>query len=174
MPLAVYGGNVPLESGNLAHVSEAVLGSDLMSPNMNRGVNAHISQLDFAILQDTGIAMGALIGSNPGPSWHIKGAGDFDGDGKADVLWQNDSGQAAIWLMNGTAVLGTSLAGSNPDPSWQVMGAADLDGDGKSDILWQSNDGQPAAWLMSGTSVLSTASLGTNPGTGWHIIASVR
>ena len=30
-----------------------------------------------------------------------KGVGDFNGDGKADILWQNDSGQAAVWLMNG-------------------------------------------------------------------------
>ena len=28
---------------------------------------------------------------------------DFNGDGKADVLWQNTSGSRAIWLMNGTA-----------------------------------------------------------------------
>ena len=27
---------------------------------------------------------------------------DFNGDGKADVLWQNSSGARAIWLMNGT------------------------------------------------------------------------
>ena len=31
-----------------------------------------------------------------------KDAGDFNGDGKADILWQNDSGMPAIWLMDGT------------------------------------------------------------------------
>jgi len=30
------------------------------------------------------------------------GSGDFDGDGKSDILWQNNSGQAAVWLMDGT------------------------------------------------------------------------
>jgi hypothetical protein len=29
-----------------------------------------------------------------GPSWHIVGTGDHNGDGKADILWQNDNGQA--------------------------------------------------------------------------------
>ena len=38
---------------------------------------------------------------NPGPSWHVKGTGDFNGDGKADILWQNNNGTPAIWLMDG-------------------------------------------------------------------------
>ena len=29
---------------------------------------------------------------NPGPSWHVKGDGDFNHDGRSDILWQNDDG----------------------------------------------------------------------------------
>ena len=32
------------------------------------------------------------VGTNPGPGWHIKGTGDFNFDGLADILWQNDNG----------------------------------------------------------------------------------
>ena len=35
------------------------------------------------------------VGVNPGPSWQIKGGGDFNGDGKADILWQNADGTPA-------------------------------------------------------------------------------
>jgi hypothetical protein len=52
---AVYGTSVPLDSTTLAHLSETSLGTDLMSPAINRGLNHHISQLDLAILQDIGV-----------------------------------------------------------------------------------------------------------------------
>jgi hypothetical protein len=38
-------------------------------------------------------------------NWSIVGTADFDGDGKGDILWRDAmTGQAAIWLMNGTAM----------------------------------------------------------------------
>ena len=89
---------------------------------------------------------------NPGPSWQIKDTGDFNGDGKSDILWQNDDGTPAIWLMNGSTVLSNSAAGPfNPGPTWHIKGTGDFNGDGKSDILWQGQDGTAAVWLMDGT-----------------------
>jgi hypothetical protein len=36
------------------------------------------------------------------PGWTIAGVGDFNADGKSDILWRNTStGENAIWLMNG-------------------------------------------------------------------------
>ena len=32
-----------------------------------------------------------------GPSWHAIAARDMDGDDRADILWQNDSGAVAVW-----------------------------------------------------------------------------
>ena len=46
--------------------------------------------------------VGAVGPFNPGPAWHIEGIGDFNGDGKSDIIWQGDNGAAAMWLMDGT------------------------------------------------------------------------
>jgi hypothetical protein len=63
--------------------------------------------------------VGAVGPFNPGPSWEIKGTGDFNGDSKADILWQGQDGTPAIWLMDGSDVLSVSAAGSfNPGATW--------------------------------------------------------
>ena len=51
---------------------------------------------------------------------------DFNGDGKADILWQNDNGTPAIWLMDGTDVATTGAALANPGPTWHVEGCRRL------------------------------------------------
>jgi hypothetical protein len=62
---------------------------------------------------------------NPNVRWQ-NDTGDFNGDGKADILWQNGNGQAAIWLMNSVNPIAQSAVGSNPGASWHVVDAADF------------------------------------------------
>jgi outer membrane protein assembly factor BamB len=78
--------------------------------------------------------------------------GDFNADGKADVLWYNaSSGRAAVWLMDGTTPIdGAGLPWLAASP-WTIVGAGDLDGDNKDDvILHNTSTGRVAAWLMDG------------------------
>jgi FG-GAP-like repeat len=116
---------------------------------------------------------------NPDTSWSIAGTGDFDGDGKSDVLWRNTAGQLALWLMNGSSIVGSSFVNDgstpvNPDPSWSVAGIGDFDGDGKSDVLWRSAAGEVAIWEMNGSSLATSGDVtvgGTapRPGPTWSI-----
>ena len=95
---------------------------------------------------------------------------DFNGDGHSDILWQNTNGQAAIWEMNGTNVIGGGWVGANPGPSWQAIGTGDFNDDGHSDILWQNTDGQAAIWEMNGTNPIGMGNVGANPGPSWQAI----
>jgi hypothetical protein len=97
---------------------------------------------------------------------------DFNGDGKSDFLWQNDDGQAAIWLLNGVSVATAAITGPNPGPAWHVVASGDFNDDGHSDILWQNDDGQAAVWTINGTAPVVEATVGPNPGPGWHVIRS--
>ena len=48
-------------------------------------------------------------------------------------------GQAAIWEMNGTNLIGGGAVAANPGPSWKAIGTGDFNNDGHSDILWQNS-----------------------------------
>jgi hypothetical protein len=47
------------------------------------------------------------------------GTGDYNHDGRSDILWQNSSGEVGTWEMNGTSVIGTAILGA-PDPTWHA------------------------------------------------------
>ena len=74
------------------------------------------------------------------PSWTIAGVGDFDGQGRRDIVWYNASlGRVAIWTMNGITETGSYefQAPVGAPGEWAIVGIADLDQTGLSDILWQ-------------------------------------
>jgi len=119
---------------------------------------------------DAANATGTATLPAPGSAWHVIATGDFNADGNADILWQNNSGLPAIWEMNGTSIMQASAL---PDPGagWRVIGAGDFNGDGNADILWQNSNGLPAIWEMNGTSIIQAGPL-PNPGTSWHAIGT--
>jgi hypothetical protein len=90
-------------------------------------------------------------------NWAVVGTGDFNGDGRSDILWRDQiTGKNAMWLMDGTTMLPESDSLQKvADTNWTVAGTGDFDGDGWCDILWRHRvNGRNAMWLMDGTTVL--------------------
>jgi hypothetical protein len=80
------------------------------------------------------------------------------------------TGQASIWEMNGTSVIGGGKVAPNPGPNWRAVGTGDFNDDRHSDILFQNTNGQTAIWEMTGTHVTGGGVVNLNAGTSWKAI----
>src|SRR5499427_8933105 len=123
-------------------------------------------------------------GSGCSPPWQVVGVGDFNGDGRADVLWFNAAtGELGEWLLDGQAnVIATAIlwlpCGSGCSPPWQVVGVGDFNGDGHADVLWFNADtGELGEWLLDGqANVMATSILSLPCGSGcsppWQVVGA--
>jgi hypothetical protein len=102
-----------------------------------------------------------------GLPWSIVGSGDFDGNGRTDLLWHNGStGESQIWQMNGYRVTGReTVLGEDGSPAlvgapWAIAGTNNFNQDLAADILWHNDTtGETQIWFMKGRSVVRRATV---------------
>ena len=142
----------------------------------NNGVHIRLSQGD-----GTFTYFGVRLGGAWGKSW-IPYIGDFNGDGKSDLLWADTAqGYRRLWLnLGGSPSLGdfvedattlfaetVNVAGKDGFLTSYLPHLGDFNGDGKTDILWNFAASQYAGyrqlWLSQGdgtfTEILNVANL---------------
>jgi len=112
-----------------------------------------------------------FVGTAVGTVWQVKATGDFNGDGKSDILFQNAiDGSSYVWLMDGLNRTAGDFVGKAVGLTWQVKGTGDFNGDGKSDILFQSTvNGACYVWEMNGLKLMAGDFVGLPTGTDWQV-----
>ncbi|MCW3095457.1 MAG: hypothetical protein JWL77_1075 [Chthonomonadaceae bacterium] len=115
---------------------------------------------------------GHFLDLTPASGWKVVGIGDFNGDGKSDLVFQNQTtNQIAIWFMNNYVYLGGVLMPFTPPTGWTVAGVGDFNADGFPDIAFQNQTtGQIVLWYMNNSTYVGGTLLTTVPASGWKVV----
>jgi DNA-binding beta-propeller fold protein YncE len=147
--------------------------ADILFRNETDGSGTGSGATAMWLMNGTTIASSGSPGTVADLGWQVQGVGDFNGDGKADILWVHTDGTVLIWFMNGTAISSSATVTSlGPSSPWSVQGIGDFNGDGKADVLWLNTDGTVLVWLMNGATIASSSSpanVGPTTATAWTV-----
>ncbi len=114
---------------------------------------------DNALLHDTNAAGTTAFRASSAPVGSGV-RGDFNGDGKVDLVLSNVStGARALWTFDGVSRTSVQVLPAGA-AAWQIAAVADFNRDGHSDLIFQnSSTGGRSIWLMNGPARVSIVDL---------------
>ena len=125
---------------------------------------------------NTAIGGGAVTNSPFDASWNVVAVGDFNGDGKADLVYQRQSdGLVEVQLLNGNTAIGGGVIANNPfGRDWKIITTGDFNGDGKSDLVWQNQaTGLVELQFLDGNTAVGGGTIANNAfGPGWNVVGA--
>ncbi len=160
------GGATALATGDFAGTGEV----DILLGDSTGTLSYEISnatQLGGAIVGANAAPVGGAAIGNPGPHYSFVALGDFNGDGRSDILFHNtNTGAYATWDIAGGHIVGGGTISTAAGCSF--VGTGDFNGDGKADILFRNDaTGDYADWLLSDNTIIGGGTIG-NPGADWQ------
>ena len=107
-------------------------------------------QLASWVLNSTGGVVSASVIANLG-GWVLAAAGDINGDGTSDLIFESGEGDVAFWMMNaeGTARSTRQVLAYDIDPVWRIAAAGDWAGTGNAQLFFQEASGKTAYWVLT-------------------------
>jgi hypothetical protein len=131
--------------------------------------NAGTRQFSYRIMDGTTTERSSLIGG-VGAGYTVAATGDFNGDGKADIVWTSSALDLYLWLGNGSGF--SSIKVGTYASGWKIVGAGDVDGDGKSDLLFHNAATRQFSYrIMDGATTVRSSVIG-GVGAGYTVAAT--
>ena len=142
--------------------------SDVFWRRDNGDINDWLGQANGSLSDNA-----ANVYGNVPLNWQVVGVGDFNGDGRSDLLWRYTDGTVTTWLGTATNGFNGNTFWTLIDPVWKIVATRDFNGDGRADVLFRKDTGEGAEWLGQ-TNGLSdnTAAAGFSIPPEWHIVGS--
>jgi hypothetical protein len=115
-----------------------------------------------------------------GTSVQVVGSGDFNYDGKRDLILQNTSngsirarymggGNGVAHLQSTDVLFNNKALGGLWSKAWRVVGTQDFDGDGEPDLIMHHTDGTIAAWHLNGLIITKQTIIRKVPSS-WNVL----
>ena len=142
--------------------------SDLFWRNDNGLVGDWLGSVSGTVSPNAGMPLTGVS-----TDWHLAATGDFDGDGRSDLLWRNDNGALGTWRATAAGGFTVTPALTSVPTDWKVAGTGDFNGDGRVDILWRNVDGTVGDWLsVAGGGFASNAGSVAAVPTSWKVVGT--
>jgi sRNA-binding regulator protein Hfq len=121
-------------------------------------------RVDLAVIQACNLAPPPPVASCTLASY----LGDFNGDGRSDLMFRRTDGLISQYLMNGFQFIAINILGA-VGTDRRLVAVADFNGDGRADMLFRRvTDGMLSLYLLNGPQILGAQELGAI-GTDWDL-----
>jgi glucose/arabinose dehydrogenase len=170
--------------GGTARFSVAAVGVATLTYQWQRngvniaGATAASYTTPSVLLADSGAAFRCVVSNSFGSATSTAAIltvtptvkGDYNNDGRGDLLFRDTAGALTAWYLNGTGAPQSVSFGTLP-AGWSVVGTSDFNSDRRTDLLIRHTNGTLTARLTTGTATPQHVTLaGVDPA--WVVVGT--